>query len=288
MATSPVVLLIDNGSLRPDATMALRRLAELLSARSGLSIEPVSLLHSSQVSAADLGGVPAQIVKPGLRRLIEAGAREFIFLPLFLGPSRGITDYLPELIDDARAFAPELRAVVADTLAGADVDGPDVRLAEMLAAHVRQTMQAGEFSHPQVALVDHGTPVEPVNRVRNAVARQLADLLGTEVSTVVASSMERRAGAEYDFNEPLLENVDQIEALIGGDLIVALFFLLPGRHAGAAGDVAQICDALLERKVFSRVEMTPLLGEHPVLLDILADRLQVALARIEGGAAGGA
>jgi sirohydrochlorin ferrochelatase len=149
-------------------------------------------------------------------------------------------------------------------------------------------MQAGEFSHPQVALVDHGTPVEPVNRVRNAVARQLADLLGTEVSTVVASSMERRAGAEYDFNEPLLENVDQIEALIGGDLIVALFFLLPGRHAGAAGDVAQICDALLERKVFSRVEMTPLLGEHPVLLDILADRLQVALARIEGGAAGGA
>ena len=91
--------------------------------------------------------------------------------------------------------------------------------------------------------------------------------------------MERRPGAEYAFNEPLLEHLDQLEGLTGGDLIVALFFLLPGRHAGADGDVAEICAGLIERGAFRRVEMTPLLGEHPVLLDILADRLQAALSQ---------
>ena len=286
MATSPLILLIDNGSLRPDATLGLRRLAELLSQRSGLKIEPVSLLHSSKVPAEDLGGVRAQIVKPSLRRFIDAGAREIVCLPLFLGPSRGITEYLPTLIAGATADATDVKVVIADTLAGADVDEPDVRLAEMLAAHVRQTIRAEGLSKPQVALVDHGTPAEPVNRLRNAVARQLGACLGAEVATVVASSMERRAGAEYDFNEPLLENLDQLEGFRAGELIVSLFFLLPGRHAGAAGDVAEICDALIERAAFSRIEMTPLLGEHPALQGILEDRLQAALARLEAGNAG--
>ena len=287
MTTSPLILLIDNGSLRPDATLGLRRLAELLTERSGLKIEPVSLLHSSKVPAEDLGGVRAQIVKPSLRRFIDAGAREIVCLPLFLGPSRGITEYLPTLIEGAKADATDVKVVIADTLAGADVDEPDVRLAEMLAAHVRQTIGAEGFSNPQVALVDHGTPAEPVNRLRNAVARQLGACLGAEVATVVASSMERRAGAEYDFNEPLLENLDQLEGFTAGELIVSLFFLLPGRHAGAAGDVAEICHALVERAAFSRIEMTPLIGEHPVLLDILEDRLQAALARLEAGDVGG-
>jgi hypothetical protein len=204
-----------------------------------------------------------------------------VCLPLFLGPSLGITEYLPTLIDGAKEYASDARVVIADTLAGADVDAPDVRLAEMLAAHVRQTIQSEGFSNPQVALVDHGTPAEPVNRLRNAVARQLGACLGAEVATVAASSMERRAGAEYDFNEPLLENLDQLEGFTAGELIVSLFFLLPGRHAGAAGDVAEICDALIERGAFSRIEMTPLLGEHPLLLDILEDRLQEAVGRLK-------
>lgn len=281
MSTSPIVFLIDNGSLRPDATLGLRRLAKLLAQRSGLQVEPVSLLHSSKVPAEDLAGVPAQIVKPSLRRFIDGGAREIVCLPLFLGPSLGITAYLPTLIDSATAHASDVNVVVAETLAGVDVDEPDPRLADMLAAHVRETVRAAGLSHPQVALVDHGTPAEPVNRVRNAVARQLAGLLEADRATVVACSMERRAGAEYDFNEPLLENLAQLEAFHRDELIVSLFFLLPGRHAGAAGDVAQICDGLIARGAFSRIERTPLLGAHATLLDILDDRLQAALSRLQ-------
>jgi len=281
MTTPPNIFLIDNGSLRADSVFALRGLAAQLSERVGLEVEPVSLLHSSKIPASELGGVAARVVKPTLRRLIATGARKFVFVPLFLGPSRAITDYLPELIAEARLSAPDLQVVVADTLAGVDVAAPDMRLAEMLADHVRLTMQAAGLSHPRVALVDHGTPAEVVNQVRNAVADQLALLLQTEVAAVVACSMERREGIEYDFNEPLLERVGQLDGWAAAEVIVALFFLLPGRHAGAGGDVAEICDGLIAQHTLRSAVRTPLLGEHPRLIDILADRLRAALASSE-------
>ncbi len=284
MTTPPNIFLIDNGSLRADSVFALRGLAAQLSERVGLQVEPVSLLHSSKIPASELGGVAARVVKPTLRRLIATGARKFVFVPLFLGPSRAITDYLPELIAEARLSAPDLQVVVADTLVGVDVAAPDLRLAEMLAEHVRLTMQAAGLSHPRVALVDHGTPAEVVNQVRNAVADQLALLLQTEVAAVVACSMERREGIEYDFNEPLLERVGQLDGWAAAEVIVALFFLLPGRHAGAGGDVAEICDGLIAQHTLRSAVRTPLLGEHPRLIDILADRLRAALASSEESA----
>jgi hypothetical protein len=121
-----------------------------------------------------------------------------------------------------------------------------------------------------------------VNQVRNAIADQLAVLLHSEVAAVSACSMERREGTEYDFNEPLLERVGELDGWAAADVIVALFFLLPGRHAGAGGDVAQICDDLLETGVLSTVERTPLLCEHPLLIELLTDRLKSALEALGG------
>jgi sirohydrochlorin ferrochelatase len=89
--------------------------------------------------------------------------------------------------------------------------------------------------------------------------------------------MERREGIEYDFNEPLLERVAQLDGWAAADVIVALFFLLPGRHAGAGGDVAEICDGLIAQHTLRSAVRTPLLGEHPQLVDILVDRLRAAL-----------
>ncbi len=270
------VFLIDNGSLRPQATCALRDLASRLSARGEWSVEAVSLLHSHKIDPAALGGVPATIVRRRLRECIEAGGRHFIMLPLFLGPSSAIRDYLPELIEEARQATPDLAVLIADPLVGKDVMAPDPRLAEILADHVRATMAAQQLLRPVVALVDHGTPVPAVNQVRNAVAAQLSARLGEAVTQVIASSMERREGPAYAFNEPLLENVGAAVAP-GSVCIVALFFLLPGRHAGAGGDVAEICEGLIERAVFTEVYTTPLLGEHPLLLEILEDRLAAAI-----------
>lgn len=272
--TAPIVFLVDNGSLRPQATFCLRGLAETLATRTALPVEAVSLLHSHKIAADKLNGVPATIVKRRLRECLAAGQREFICLPLFLGPSLAISNYLPQVVDELSLEHPDLKVRIASVLAGEDLDAPDPRLAQMLADQIRVLQPSPDT---KVALVDHGTPIIEVNRVRNAVARQLASEL--ELSAVLPCSMERREGEAYAFNDPLLENLRQVDDFSGGRLMLAMFFLLPGRHAGEGGDVAEICDGLMADGVFEQIQYTPLLGEHPMLLEILEDRLRDALSR---------
>jgi sirohydrochlorin ferrochelatase len=271
---TPTVFLIDNGSLRPQATVALRLLAQALARRSAMPVEAVSLLHSHKIGADKLNGVPATIVKRRLRELLAAGQHNFICLPLFLGPSQAIADYLPQVVNELSGEHPELKVRIASVLAGEDLDAPDPRLAQMLADQIR-ALQASPDT--KLALVDHGTPIIEVNRVRNAVAQQLACELGVPV--VLPCSMERREGKAYAFNDPLLEKLGSIDDFVGGRLILAMFFLLPGRHAGEGGDVAEICEDLIAEGTFEEIQNTPLLGEHPMLIEILEDRLREVMSR---------
>ena len=71
--SAPVVILMDNGSLEPAATLALRGLADKLGTRTGAAVAPISLLHSSGVPEEDLGGTPAEILEPALERRLAAG-----------------------------------------------------------------------------------------------------------------------------------------------------------------------------------------------------------------------
>ena len=272
--TTPIVFLVDNGSLRPQATIGLRCLAEGLAGRTGLRVEAVSLLHSHKIAADKLNGVPATIVKRRLRECLAAGHHEFVCLPLFLGPSLAIADYLPQVVDELSGEYPELKVRIASVLAGEDFDAPDPRLAQMLADQIRALRPSPSM---KVALVDHGTPIIEVNRVRNAVARQLSSEL--DLPLVLPCSMERREGGAYAFNDPLLERLGSVEDFAGGRLILAMFFLLPGRHAGEGGDVAEICEGLIAEGTFEQIQSTPLLGEHPMLLEILEDRLREVISR---------
>ena len=267
--SAPIVFLVDNGSLRPQATLILRSLADALAERTVLSVEAVSLLHSHKIAVDKLNGVSATIVKRRLRECLAVGQREFIFLPLFLGPSLAVTDYLPQVVDELSGEYPELKVRIASVLAGDNLDLPDPRLAQILADQIRALQPS---PNTKVALVDHGTPIIEVNRVRNAVGRQLASEL--DASLVLPCSMERREGEAYAFNDPLLEKLGEVDHFAGGRLILAMFFLLPGRHAGEGGDVAEICDGLISEGVFEQIQNTPLLGEHPMLLEILEDRLR--------------
>lgn len=273
--SKPTVFLIDNGSLRPVATLWLRCLAEALTDRTGFRVEAVSLLHSHKIAPEKLGGVPATIVKRRLRELAAEGQRDFVFLPLFLGPSLAVKDYLPQVVEEVGHAYPDLSVSIADVLMGTNPEAPDSRLAEILAEQVRALKPDPAT---RVALVDHGTPIEPVNRVRNAVAHQLKDALGSAVAEVQACSMERRDGDAYAFNDPLLERLDAVPGFSGARLILAMFFILPGRHAGEGGDVAEIYAGLIESGVFKQIKTTPLIGRSPVLLDILEDRLNAVIS----------
>ena len=267
----PLTLLVDNGSLEPAATLALRGLAAQLSSRIGRTVEPVSLLHSSGIDPKKLGGHPAEILVPALEQRLARGQNEFILLPLFFGPSRALTDYFPENLARLRKKYPQLKVRVASPLYAAG----DGRLAQILADNVAPHLGT---EPARVALVDHGSPVAEVTAVRNELAQQLAARLGSRVLAVAPCSMERRAGAEYDFNDPLLAALLDTPPWTTGRVIVAMQFLLPGRHAGPEGDVAQLCHQAQAKHPQLQTPLTGLVGTHPLLLEILADRWGAAAA----------
>jgi len=276
------ILLFDNGSLRADATFALRTIAKNLSKHLSMAVEGVSLLHSHKIDEEKLGGKPATILRRRFKHGIANEEHHFICLPLFLGPSLAITEYLMELIDEARVLCPEIQILVAPPLAGWDVKHPDPRLAQILADQVRALIEENSLSHStNLILVDHGSPIEKLSILRNTVTDQLRDLLGDSVSTATACSMERREGDAYAFNDPLLETitfdkVSRVENL--ESLIVAMFFLLPGRHAGQGGDVDEILQGLIDGKKIKNFLKTDLIATHPLIYSILADRVKSVLA----------
>lgn len=264
------VFLVDNGSLRPSSTLNLRRVAAALTKRTGVEVEPVSLLHSNKVPAADLGGEAAKTFGPTATRWAKHGVDDIIILPFFFGPSRALTDYVPERVRTLQENCPDVRVRVARPLM--DLQGAtDLRLAHILKDGVLAATGAEE--RPSVALVDHGSPVPEVTAVRNVLAGQLSVLLEGEVSRVTGASMERREGDAYRFNEPLLEHVLDRPGFRDQHVVVSMLFLSPGRHAGGDGDVAAICKDAQARNPRLRTTMTRLAGEHDAILDLLSDRL---------------
>lgn len=265
------ILLVDNGSLEPAATFGLRELARRLAQRIDREVWPVSLQHAHKVPAAQLGGESAVIVEDFLRAQLAAGETDFVLLPLFFGPSRAVSEYLPGVLAKLRTTDPRLRVRVAPVLHRAG----ETALAEMLADRVRDvlTLNFKRGEPVRVAMVDHGSPVREVAAVRDEVAAQLADELGEAVTAVAPCSMERRPGSEYDFNEPLLENLLGRAPFSAGPVIVAQLFLQPGRHAGDEGDIAQICRAAEAKSPPLRLVRTVPLATHSRLVELLARRL---------------
>lgn len=265
-----MVLLVDNGSLEPAAIRRLRVIAAELGERLQSMVEPVSLLHSDRVPAEQVDGQVAEILEAALMHRCGQGIFDFRIMPFFIGPSRALSDYLPQVIERVRAKYPSLLVRVAPPLHQAG----DNRLTEILEAQVKAGLSAffkGEL-RPRVALVDHGSPVREVTEVRNWLAAQLAGVLGDTVSEVVPCSMERRPGKEYEFNEPLLGKLLAAPPWNDGPVVVAHLFLLPGKHAGADGDIARICAQAEAASPTLRTVRTDLLGGSPKLIDVLVDR----------------
>ncbi len=269
IADKPIPLLLDNGSLRPEATLSLRRLAGELSSEVGECVWPVSLLHSSKVDPAELGGEPAQTFVRFIKAMYAEGHRRFRVLPLFFGPSGALVDYLPERIRQLQQTWPELEVEIAPPLCPGDAFAEEL-VVGMLADAVRTAQDQLGLERPRVALVDHGSPAPAVTAVRDRLAEALGRALASEVAEVAACSMERREGPEYDFNEPLLERLLRKPGWRDGPVIVAMLFLQPGKHAGPGGDVARICAGAEAAYPSLRCTMTPLVGEHRDLISLLA------------------
>ncbi len=274
MSRQPLILLVDNGSLESAATLALRGLAAKLASRLGHAVEPVSLLHSSGIDPKLLNGSPAEIFLPALEKRLAAGQSEFVVIPLFFGPSQALTVYIPEQVSRLRTKYPPLKIQIAPPLHAVG----DIRLAQILFNRVEAELGPVKSDSVRVALVDHGSPVPEVTGVRNDLARHLAGLLGGRVTTVAPCSMERRPEPAYDFTAPLLADLLAAAPWNAGPVIVAMQFLLPGRHAGPNGDIARICRQAEAIHPGLRTSITGLVGDDSLLIEILADRWRAARA----------
>jgi hypothetical protein len=275
-----MLLLLDNGSRRAAATLNLRRIARHLSERLGTEVHPVSALHSSKIPAAQLGGIPAWTLEPFLREQIATGERRFDILPLFFGPSRAVSSFVPEVSARVAAERGSIEVRVADVLCPLPTGEP--RLADILADHaltaLRQAGTGQRMDPPaEFVLVDHGSPLPAVTAVRHWLAEHLGSALKARLdqeTRVLEAVMERREGAAYVFNGRLLAEV--LDAFGAGDtprnLVLAMQFISPGRHAGDGGDIAGIVAEAQARHPGLKVQTSPLIGEHPRFLDILADR----------------
>jgi sirohydrochlorin ferrochelatase len=209
---------------------------------------------------------------------LDQGKRRFALLPLFLGPSRAISQGLPKILAEFAPDYPDLQVKVGETLFRPEESDGD--LEEILAENVVEQMESEGLIRPRIILVDHGSPAPAVTEVRNELASRLRGRLGARVEEVAPASMERRPGAEYAFADPLLESLLEEERFHSGKLLLALLFLAPGRHAGEGGDIDQIVARARVRFPDLEVGRTRLVGESPRFVDLLERRMNQLLRRV--------
>jgi sirohydrochlorin ferrochelatase len=154
----------------------------------------------------------------------------------------------------------------------------DTRMAEILADQVRTTARSRGWVRPRVILVDHGSPQPSVAVVRNHLGAQVRAILGDTIEGFEVASMERREGEAYAFNEPLLATVLSAAPFDRGEVVIALQFLSPGRHAGPGGDIADICQAAELACPGLQTQMTEPIAADARLIVLLSERLNQATA----------
>ncbi len=267
---SPIYLLADNGSLEAGSTLSLRKSAHAAGHLAGMEVLPVSLLHSSKVDPKLLDGIKAETMAGFLAGPIAQSSNELRIIPLFFGPSRALTDWLPEKLEQWKSEKDGRIFRILDCLH----QPGDTRLAVALEDLCLQAIEKNKLKKPYLALVDHGTPVFDVHRVREEVGDELKKRMAERISGFSTCSMERRDGEEYDFNEPLLENLLDEKKEEFEEMLVAQLFLSPGRHARKGGDLDLICNSFADLSPSRRLVRTDLLGTHPLVIETLVERIE--------------
>ncbi|HVU35869.1 MAG TPA: hypothetical protein VHE61_20685 [Opitutaceae bacterium] len=275
-----IVALIDNGSLEPAAHRNLRALASSLSARAGVKVHPVSWKHSERIEAVSLGGIPADTLAPWVRTQVDAGERDFVFIPFFVSAQGAIGSWLRRDLESLqREIAGGFRFTFSAGLADQGA------LARIVVLRILETIATRGLATPPVIVVDHGGPSTASAQLRDRLAAEVRDGLGSAVGGVLAASLE---GADHPHNLPLFVDALVQPGFDRGDVIVAPLFLAPGRHAGAHGDLALIAAAAEDRGASAgpalarglRCHFTALPGTHPQVADALAAALTTTLSTL--------
>jgi len=257
--------LVDNGSLRAEPTLNLRRIAIELGGRLGIPVHPVSLLHSSKVNNVHLEGIQANLLEDSLRAYIQfPESQPVLVLPLFFGPSRALTEYIPKILAKLSREVPSLDIRLANCLLSHNDDSSEF-MARILLNRLQEVSQ--NFSPgdqvPQVVLVDHGSAVQEVLHVRQLVSRQLKQVTIGKYDYIGDCSMENPQGAEKYNNRLLSDLLSSVDPNI--PVILSQLFFSNGRHAGKDGDIEKICRS----SGHTAITLAQPILNHPYLIDLL-------------------
>lgn len=271
----PVVLLLDNGSVRANATLQLRDLSKRLGDKTSQKIHPVSFKHADKIPHDQLNGEPAVIFYDFMNQQLSLGEKDFIILPLFFGNSKALTSSIPDEIKSLKRSFGEFSINISDVIYPLPLGEP--LLCDIIYDHITNTANEHELSLSNTVIVDHGSPVRQVTEVRTHLVDKLQKRFSNDIKLDQAV-MERRSGKEYDFNGDLLEHWLHQKARSGeNSALVSLLFFLPGRHAGHGGDIVEICQSIMNQYPEFKVHISPLICEHPLLVSILETRLKNCL-----------
>lgn len=273
------ILLVDNGSIRADATKQLRKLAKNLGNKAGRKIQPVSLRHSNKIPMNLLEGKKAQIFQPFIQKRLKQGKRHFIILPLFFGESNAIESQILDYLRSLQLVFSDLIFQVANVVYPLPKGEP--LLAHIIYDHIIATAQKTGFPLENIVLVDHGSPSQKVTAVRQHLAQSIEKKYSVNIIKIEQAVMERRKGKKYLFNGELLKNWLINKAKSGQKtVIVSLLFFLAGRHAGMGGDIEEICHSVMADHPDLKIATCPLISEHDLLLSVLYTRLQGVTKKI--------
>lgn len=274
---SPIgCILMGNGSKQSAAALSARHLATDLNVRLGghVTVKSASVKYSDKIPLEELEGQPAELARDVLSSMAKGPFTRIVILPHFLGQSQAIDVTKIGIALEAtqsKALVHMARPLVDTSAIN------DYRMAHILADKVRQVCAKHDLDTPRVVLCDHGSPMRAVAEGRRHLMAQLQTVLGNKVASVTGAAMERRPEPEYDFNGPLLSDVFDQKEYAAGRVVVALLFLLPGKHAGPGGDIATILAEAEKTHPGLQTYMTDVIDCHPVLLDILEERYLEAL-----------
>ncbi len=271
-----IVALIDNGSFEPAAHLNLRRAAAALSEQAGVPVQALSWKHSDRIPAAELGGEPAWTLLPWVRARLARGEHEFVFVPFFVSAQGAIGSALRRDLKSLQHEAYDFAFTFAEGIAQRD------GLTGIMVDRIRETIVARGLQRPNVIVVDHGGPSPASAALRDSIAAGARRQLGAEIGQVAAASME---GMDHAHNAPLLADQLAVPGFDRGDVVLALLFLAPGRHAGIGGDLVQIARAAETRLPGLRCHLTELLGTHPWVVQSLAHALRETLASLQNSTA---
>jgi sirohydrochlorin ferrochelatase len=119
-----------------------------------------------------------------------------------------------------------------------------------------------------ILLVDHGSRVAGANAALGEVAEQLARRLPDRIVRV----------AHLEIAKPGIgEGIDACVAAGATEIVVHPYFLSPGRHTSR--DIPREVEQAAARHPGVRVLLTPALGPHEKLLDVIVERVEAAARR---------